>query len=233
MKKSITTRLMLTLVLTLIAWTTAGAYNLVTTTLEHGSVAFKVGGSTVTSAAAGAPVTIVLTPEEGYAATTPTAKGYMSTGSMKAPRRAPGLQEGVDVALASTGNPNVYTFTMPENDVELSVSFVGAYKLTKSATSEEHGIVALKVDDNTVSAAGEGVTVHIYVDPLEKGYAVKAVTATTYMTTSGMKAPRRAPKLVGDLALTQVSDTHYTFTMPASDVEVDVTYEYIVKTIES
>lgn len=233
MKKSITTRLMLTFVLTLIAWTTAGAYNLVTTTLEHGSVAFKVGGSTVTSAAAGAPVTIVLTPEEGYAATTPTAKGYMSTGSMKAPRRAPGLKEGVDVALTSTGNPNVYTFTMPENDVELSVSFVGAYKLTKSATSEDHGIVALKVDNNTVSAAGEGVTVHIYVDPLEKGYAVKAVTATTYMTTSGMKAPRRAPKLVGDLALTQVSDTHYTFTMPASDVEVDVTYEYIVKTIEA
>ena len=233
MKKSITTRLMLTLVLTLIAWTTAGAYNLVTTTLEHGSVAFKVGGTPVTSAASGDVVTIVLTPEEGYVATTPTALGYMSTGSMKAPRRAPGLQEGVDVALTSTGNPNVYTFTMPENDVELSVSFVGGYKLTKSATSEEHGIVALKVDDNTVSAAGEGVTVHIYVDPLETGYAVTAVTATTFMTTSGMKAPRRAPKLVGDLELTQVSDTHYTFTMPASDVEVDVTYESIVKTIEA
>ena len=233
MKKSITTRLMLTLVLTLCAWTTAGAYSLTTTTLEHGSVVFKVGGSTVTSAASGDLVTIVLTPEEGYVATTPTALGYMSTGSMKAPRRAPGLKEGVDVALTSTGNPNVYIFSMPENDVELSVSFVGAYKLTKSATSEEHGIVALKVDDNTVSAAGEGVTVHIYVDPLEKGYAVKTVTATTYMTTSGMKAPRRAPKLVGDIELTKVSDTDYTFTMPASDVEVDVTYESIVKTIEA
>ena len=236
MKKSITTRLMLTLVLTLCAWTTAGAYSLTTTTtLEHGSVAFKVGGTPVTSANAGDVVTIILTPEEGYVATTPTAKGYMSTGSMKAPRRAPGLQESVDVALTSTGNPNVYTFTMPEKDVELSVTFTEAYKLTKTATSADHGSVALKVGGNTVTTAAEGATVDIYVDPVETGYAVKSVTASVYMKTSDMMARRRAPAtpaLVGELELTKVDDTHWTFTMPASDVEVDVKYEYIVKTIE-
>ena len=235
MKKSITTRLMLTLVLTLCAWTTAGAYSLTTTTLEHGSVAFKVGGTPVTSANAGDVVTIVLKPEEGYAAGEPTATAYLTTGGMKAPRREPQLKDGVPVTLASSATPNTYTFTMPEKNVELSVTFTEAYKLTKTTTSAEHGFVALKVGGSTVTTAAEGATVHIYVDPVETGYAVKSVTASVSMKTSDMMARRRAPvspALVGELGLTKVDDTHWTFTMPASDVEVDVKYEYIVKTIE-
>ena len=235
MKKSITTRLMLTLVLTLCAWTTAGAYSLTTTTLEHGSVVFKVGGTAVTSANAGDVVTIVLKPEEGYAAGEPTATAYLTTGGMKAPRREPQLKDGVPVTLASSATPNTYTFTMPEKNVELSVTFTEAYKLTKTTTSAEHGFVALKVGGSTVTTAAEGATVHIYVDPVETGYGVKSVTASVSMKTSDMMARRRAPAtpaLVGELGLTKVDDTHWTFTMPASDVEVDVKYEYIVKTIE-
>ena len=235
MKKSITTRLMLTLVLTLCAWTTAGAYSLTTTTLEHGSVAFRVGGTPVTSANAGDVVTIVLKPEEGYVAGVPTALAYLTTGGMKAPRREPQLKDGVPVTLASSATPNTYTFTMPEKNVELSVAFTEAYKLTKTATSAEHGSVALKVGGSTVTTAAEGATVDIYVAPVETGYAVKSVTASVYMKTSDMMARRRAPAtpaLVGELVVTKVDDTHWTFTMPASDVEVDVKYEYIVKTIE-
>ena len=235
MKKSITTRLMLTLVLTLCAWTTAGAYSLTTTTLEHGSVAFKVGGTPVTSANAGDVVTIVLKPEEGYVAGEPTATAYLTTGGMKARRRVPQLKDGVPVTLASSATPNTYTFTMPEKNVVVSVSFAEAYKLTKTTTSADHGSVALKVGGKTATTAAEGATVDIYVAPVETGYAVKSVTATVYMKTSDMMARRRAPAtpaLVGELELTKVDDTHWTFTMPASDVEVDVKYEFIVKTIE-
>ena len=240
MKKSIMTRLMVTLVLTLCAWTTAtaGAYSLTATPQENGSVAFKVGGSPVTSAVEGTTVTVVLNPADGYAAGVPTALGYLQTGDMKARRRVPGvgLNDGVEIPLTATANPNVYTFTMPAKDVEVSVDFADAYKLTKTDGSSEHGVVMLKSGATTVTSAVEDAIVTIVVDPVEAGYTVKDVTAAVYMKTDEMMARRRAPAapaLVGDLEVTKVDDTHWQFIMPAYDVEVDVTYEYNVKTIEA
>lgn len=240
MKKSIMTRLMVTLVLTLCAWTTAtaGAYSLTATPQENGSVAFKVGGSPVTSAVEGTTVAVVLNPADGYAAGVPTALGYLQTGDMKARRRVPGvgLNDGVEIPLTATANPNVYTFTMPAKDVEVSVDFADAYKLTKTDGSSEHGVVTLKSGATTVTSAVKGAIVTIVVDPVEAGYTVKDVTAAVYMKTDEMMARRRAPAapaLVGDLEVTKVDDTHWQFTMPAYDVEVDVTYEYNVKTIEA
>ena len=103
---------------------TASAYDLTVGTNEHGSLTFKVGEETVTTANEGDVVSVVVKAGKGYMSDGVTARAYTSFGGMKAPRRALGAIDIVDnVTVEPTAVDTVYSFTMPAYDVQVNASY--------------------------------------------------------------------------------------------------------------
>ena len=95
------------------------------------------------------------------------------------------------------------------------------YDLT--ATTQTQCSVTFKVGNAVVTAADADAEVTIVIAPTA-GYEVSTVTATAYMNTGGMQAPRRTSIIEGITISPAVSAAvnEYTFTMPAANVKVDV-----------
>ena len=162
MKQNKIFRLMLTLVLALCAWTTASAdyYTLTVGTATNvaatDGVLFKVNNTTVTSAAAGAEVTIVVTPKDGYLSSVENIKATasMGTGNMQARTRA-SLIKDITVTQAVDGQSqpiaNTYIITMPAADVTVDVvcgeeitETGGAFTVSLASTSLTYTGSAIK-----------------------------------------------------------------------------------------
>ena len=103
---------------------TASAYDLTVGTNEHGSLTFKVGDNTVTTANEGDVVSVVVKAGKGYKSDGLTARAYTSFGGMKAPRRAPGSIEVLDwLTVQPTDVDTVYSFTMPAYNVQVNAAY--------------------------------------------------------------------------------------------------------------
>ena len=103
---------------------TASAYDLTVGTNEHGSLTFKVGEDTVTTANEGDVVSVVVKAGKGYKSNGVTARSYTTFGGMKAPRRAPGSIDVVDnLTVQPTDVDTVYTFTMPAYNVQVNADY--------------------------------------------------------------------------------------------------------------
>lgn len=123
-----------------------------------------------------------------------------------------GVEGDNEVSVLST-EENVYTFTMPRNAVTISVSFKQLYNVDVAET-EKATVTATYGDNDSVIDSGnsqlaEGTVVKVKVDNIADGYAVGSVKYDSTDITSSL------------------SNGYYSFTMPASDVEITVT---IVKT---
>ena len=128
---------MITLFALLMAAMTASAYDLKSGTTPHGTITFKVDDAVVETADAGKTVTIVITPNEGYATADVTAEVYGTWGEAKAPaHRAPDI---ASVTLTKADD-NTYTFEMPEAHVSASATYTKV------------------VQDGWISIAGESFT---------------------------------------------------------------------------
>ena len=105
---------------------------------------------------------------------------------------------------------------------------IGGYALTKAANA--HGTTTIKVGDAEATEAEEGATVTVIVTPQE-GYIVAAVSGRLYTTWGGAKTRGEGVPVGQMIAATKVKDTEntYTFKMPASNVEVNVTYTEAIK----
>ena len=102
---------------------TASAYDLTVGINEHGTVTFKVGGSTVAAADEGQTVTVEITPDTGWS--TGSISGQWYAAVARAPRRA-----AADIDLLKDfeltpvqGNAYAYTFTMKRANAEISVNY--------------------------------------------------------------------------------------------------------------
>ena len=103
---------------------TASAYDLTVGTNEHGTLTFKVGEETVTTANEGDVVSVVVKASKGYMSDGVTARAYTSFGGMRAPRRAPGSIEVLDwLTVQPTSIDTVYTFTMPAYNVQVNADY--------------------------------------------------------------------------------------------------------------
>ena len=98
---------------------TASAYDLKVGTSEHGTVTFKVGGSTVTTADEGQTVTVEITPAEGWAVGEVTGTWYAA---VAATRTDINLLKDVTLSPVS-GQTNQWTFTMQRAYVEISSTY--------------------------------------------------------------------------------------------------------------
>ena len=117
-------KLLFILALALVALTTSAvevpAYNLTVGTSEHGTIAFKVDGTTTTTASEGDQVTVTVTPATGYATKEVTAVAYALPGEAHSPQRA-----GIDMLkdIDVTGSANTWTFDMPAAHALVSATY--------------------------------------------------------------------------------------------------------------
>ena len=121
---------------------------------SHGSIAFTVGGQSVGTAAAGATVTVTVTPKTGWVLKTLTAETYMTGGEMRTRTRGIGDNPPTvsilgDVTLNPVeGNPNQFTMTMPSANVRFSADYLIATEITL-----EKSALQLKVNDEITTGA--------------------------------------------------------------------------------
>ena len=89
--------------------------------------------------------------------------------------------------------------------------------------TSEHGTVTFKVDGATATTAAEGKTVIVNIAPAGKGYKVSEVKATAYTSWDVAGARGEMPTEIPAVKVVEVSG-QWQFTMPAYNVQVDVTY---------
>ena len=104
---------------------TASAYDLTVGTSEHGTITFKIDGTTATSANENDVVTVEVTPDENWSMG--SVKGlWYAAGAAQAPRRvAPeniGLLKDFELTPVE-GNANAFTFVMKRANVEISATY--------------------------------------------------------------------------------------------------------------
>ena len=108
------------------------------------------------------------------------------------------------------------------------------YDLKLADGSEAHGTVAFTVDGVATEKAKKDDVVTVSVTPNE-GYSAKDVTVRAYTgwESAGARRMNRAgenPEMIKDITVTPGENNTWTFTMPESDVTVEVTYAVVDKT---
>ena len=76
---------------------------------DHGMVAFAVGGTAATKAAAGDVVTVTVTPEEGYTANEVTARAFTSWNAAGTRHLAPTPQLVGDITVTKQADGTCYS----------------------------------------------------------------------------------------------------------------------------
>lgn len=180
---------------------------------ENGTVTATVNGKVATEAVADAEVTLTLTPVSGASVATNGVK--VTAGDDPVELSAPVTTEDGSVQ---------YTFKMPASAVDVGVTFTQpeptvppqtkTYTVALDPESDMNGFVTAEVDGVETKEVAAGKDVTLVVKP-DTDYVLDTISAT-YENADGEKA---------EVKLTQVDDTHSTFTMPAGNVSVKVTFK--------
>lgn len=156
---------------------------------EHGTVAFSVAGNAVTRAAKGDVVTITVTPADGWSQKDVTVRAYTSWGDASARRRAPALQNEVEVQ--KNEEDGTWTFTMPEANVLVVVEYAKNLQDAwiqsiegRVYTGEAFTPAVVVKDGETTLTQGVDYTV-TYTDNTNAGNATVTVTAVEGSDYSG------------------------------------------------
>lgn len=174
-----------------------GAYSInIASDIEHGTVK-----SNRAKADQDEPVTITVTPDEGY-----------ELESL--------IVDGVD--KTSNVSDGHYSFTMPAHDVSVTATFAPTwnavgYTVSPESTGSVWMIAGTTVKDG-VSKSQMGTSVTVKVVP-NSGYAINTVTATD---ANGNPVELTAGDTNGDH---NGWGTYYTFTMPGSAVTINATFK--------
>ena len=183
-----------------------------TGSLTNGSVTATVGGETVTSANEGDVVTLVVTPAEGYQLKDGTLKVTKTTG-------------GETVSLVDN------KFTMPAEGVTVAAEFEAIdYTITVNETKGDVSSdtsITVNVDSSNdttydpdtkpTANIGQNVTVKVTAP---KGYIAR-VSGVAGGTETTPTDPIKSDAAEG------TNETSYSFTMPADDANIAVTYEVV------
>ena len=155
--------------------------------VENGTVSYKVNGNAATTAGYGDTVVVVPSPNAGY-----IVKEVTTSPKTK-------------VATLTNGS---YSFTMPSEDVKVTVTFEagGEYNINLPTN------VLYKVTSSPETKAVYGTTVTVTVTP-EKGVVISKIIASSTKDSTGSKVLYSG---------TVKGDQTGTFDMPASDVTITV-----------
>ncbi len=119
MKKKIFSLLVLLVAAVTGAW--AVDYNLTVGENAHGTITFKVGDETVTTAQEGQTVTMTITPAEGWVVNQPSGQWYAAIAASR--RVAPQNIDLLDAVTLTPAGENTWTFTMQRANVEISSTY--------------------------------------------------------------------------------------------------------------
>ncbi len=168
-------------------------YSITVLPFDHGTVTVSK-----TEAEAGTEITITLTPDQYYAVDTISITDSTDTGIQTSYSQ---LQE------------NVYTFTMPEKNVSVSVAF--KYVAHNIIISDvQHGTVTV---NKQIAVEGDNITVTLMP---EEYYAVESISVTDV---SGN---------VIQVNSFQSQTNIYNFEMAEQDIKIYVTFKYIAHSIK-
>ena len=125
MKKKLLSLLALVMTVMTASAIDAPSYNLTVGENDHGTVKFYVGENEVNTAAEGATVTVVITPNTGWVVNQTSGQWYAAIEAAKAPKRA---QSNVDLLkdfelTKLLGQDNTWSFVMQRANAEVSVTY--------------------------------------------------------------------------------------------------------------
>ena len=203
----------------------AGDVNLVIPESEYGSFAVQRNGTVIETnvkqgiywyytVAEGDTVTLISTPASGYRLDSCAVYAIKNMTRMST--------DTEDYVTSSTDS--TYTFTVPTGK-----TYVNNNGLLVEAHHTEAGPVVYAVTAAVADDGGTGSTVTVDKASAEAGETVTVTLGMnpgTKLATGGLTA-YKAGDSGTTLALTQVDDTHYTFTMPGYDVRVAAVFEFI------
>ena len=229
MKRKLLSILALLLTAATGAWATD--YNITLPTVSNGSVVAKVSDVSVTSAAAGATVTLEATPDAGYRLKTISGvyTGIVSETISKGAATKTGTYFRV-----SGNHHSTYGWKVGNNGLTLTISSLSNQNLSQvvltvggPATAKQRNISHLQADHGTLSATGtaQGSTVTItgINSPTVVVSAPSSSNAASMWTFTQAKIDG-----LGSTALTLTAtgdDNVKTFTMPSSNVTVSAEFE--------
>lgn len=169
----------------------------------HGTITFKVGENTVTSAQEGQTVTVTVTPATGYVVNEVSGKWYAAIAAT--PRRT-GIDLLEDIELAPVaGQENTWTFTMARANAEISATY------KKLLTNTD---ITVTVNDVTYSGVAQTPTVTVkdgenelvkdqdYTVSYSNNTAAALSTATTNAPTVTITAVATSEKYAGETTKT-------------------------------
>ena len=121
---------------------------------EHGTVAFTVGGNAADKAKKDDVVTVTVTPNEGYSAKDVTVRAYTSWEAaadvLTGGGENPGLVSDINVTKQENGT---WTFTMPEANVWVTVSYAADKTALNDAITDAETYYNSIKDDHADAAA--------------------------------------------------------------------------------
>ena len=183
----------------------------------HGTITFKVGDNTVTSAAEGDIVTVTFTPADGWVVNDPSGQWYAAIAAT--PRRT-GIDLLKDIEFTAVqGQENTWTFTMARANAEISATYkklmtnaditvtIGEATYTGSAVEPEVTVKdgeneLVKDQDFTVSYSNntEGGTGIVTITGIGDNYAGETTAEFTINPAQGMVYiyPMDFEKVYGD-----------------------------------
>ena len=142
----------------------------VKTAEDKGTISFVVDEATAEYAAAGKTGTVKIEAESGYAAKSITVKAYTDWGAAKARgRKAIGLLDEIEAKHEGT---NVFTFVMPEANVEVSAEYT--YSAPVEAEEDKEGgkevddvVIEFDIDDSKTEIVDGVKVVHATITNID------------------------------------------------------------------
>ena len=188
----------------------AETYSITKADTQNGSYSVTVNGEEAETAVAGATVTITATPDTGYEVDgTPVVSVTTDWGRANARAMTRGeipTETGIEVTAGEAAG--TWTFTMPNDDVTISVYFKKSNYALSFADGIENGVVTV-AEGKTTAQMGDEVILN---NTPAEGYELDAYS-------------------VKDAAGNAVTVTNGKFTMPASAVTISATFKKTIYTL--
>ena len=199
-------------------------YTITLPSVSNGSVAAKVNDTPVTSAAAGATVSLVATPDAGYKLKTISATSNISE------TFSSGANTRTGTYFRVSGNNTSYGWRIGTGDhYTLTISSLSNQNLSQvvltvggPANATQRNISHLQADHGTLSATGTAQGSTVTITGINSPTVV--VSAPSSGNAGSMWTFTQAK--IGAITLTDTSDDNVkTFTMPSSNVTVSAEFE--------
>ncbi|WP_197018948.1 ubiquitin-like protein [Xylanibacter brevis] len=157
-----------------------GKYNLTIANNEHGSINFMRGEKSVTMANEGDVITVIVTPQDGWAVNGVAAKAYTtwSAASKRAPSSIP-VVNGIELTAGQAAN--TWTFTMPASSAKISANYIPVAQFATAPAAAE-GIIAGEDKAIVTASQTEQGTVKYFATTAQLEQA-PATTAEGWTTT--------------------------------------------------